>query len=158
MSKILEKLASMGYSLPECPKPVASYVPALQVGDLIYTSGQLPIKGGKLICEGEVGGIYLSIEEGADAARLCTLNALSAIKEVIGDLDRIKQVVKLTGYVKSAQLFFDQPKVINGASDFLVELFGKEIGSHTRAALGVKELPLNASVEVDLIVQVSTND
>jgi enamine deaminase RidA (YjgF/YER057c/UK114 family) len=154
MSTIIKKLKEMGYELPVCPKPVASYVPALQAGEFVFTSGQLPLKDGKLQFAGEVGGVYATIEDGQEAARLCTLNALSAIESIIGDLDRIKKVVKLTGYVKSAQLFNDQPRVINGASDFILELFGPEIGSHTRAAIGVKELPLNASVELELIVQV----
>ncbi|MEW5822136.1 MAG: RidA family protein [Cyanobacteriota bacterium] len=154
MSKIEEKLNEMGYTLPEAVKPVASYVPALQVGELVFTSGNLPIKDGKVEYTGEIGGIYSPLEKGVNASRLCTINGLSAIKSIIGDLDRIKQVVKVTGYVKSAQNFHDQPKVLNGASDFLKELFGDQVGSHVRAAIGVNELPLNASVEVELIVQV----
>ena len=156
MSRIIEKLNEMGYEMPAPVKPVASYVPALQVGDLVFTSGNLPIKDGKIAYPGEVGGVYATVEQGAEAARLCTLNALSSIQALIGDLDKIKRVVKVTGFVKSAQMFYDQPKVLNGASDFLVELFGDETGSHVRSALGVNELPLNASVEVELIVQVAS--
>jgi len=155
MSKVIEKLEKLGYSLPAPIKPVASYVPALKIGNLVYTSGHLPIKNGKIAFEGEIGGLYSSIEVGAEAAKLCLLNTLSSINALIGDLDKIIQVVKLTGYVKSAQQFYSQPVVINGASDLLIEIFGPEIGSHTRAAIGVNELPLNSSVELDLIVQVS---
>ncbi|MGD9581178.1 MAG: RidA family protein [Vampirovibrionia bacterium] len=157
MSKVIEKLNEMGYTLPAPVKPVASYVPALRVGDLVFTSGNLPIADGKIQYKGEVGGLCSTTEEGAEAARLCTLNALSSINDLIGGLDKITQVVKVTGFVKSAQLFSDQPKVLNGASDFLKELFGPEIGSHTRSAIGVNELPLNASVEVELIVQVRSD-
>lgn len=155
MSKIEEKLKEMGIELPPVSKPVASYVPALKIGNLVYTSGQLPMKDGKIVYSGEVGGIYSPVEQGAEAAKLCTINALSAIKGVIGDLDNITQIVKVTGFVKSAKLFNDQPKVLNGASDFLKEVFGPEVGSHVRSALGVNQLPLNASVEVEFIVQVA---
>lgn len=154
MSKIIKKLEELGYSLPEPVKPVASYVPALKIGNLVFTSGHLPIKDGKIAFEGEIGGVYGTIEEGSEASKLCLLNTLSSINSLIGDLDKITKIVKLTGYVNSAQKFFNQPKVINGASDLLIELFGAEIGSHTRAAIGVNELPLNSSVELDLIVQV----
>lgn len=157
MSKVIEKLSEMGYTLPAPVKPVASYVPALKVGDLVFTSGNLPIAEGKIKYAGEIGGLCASAEEGANAARLCTMNALSSIQDLIGDLDKITQIVKVTGFVKSAQVFTDQPKVLNGASDFLKELFGPEIGSHTRSAIGVNELPLNASVEVELIVQVRSD-
>lgn len=158
MAEIIKKLEQMGYKLPEPTKPIASYVPALKVGDLVFTSGNLPIQAGEILYKGEVGGIFLATEEGAKAARLCTINALSSINALIGDLDKITQIVKVTGYVKSAQLFNEQPKVLNGASDFLLELFGPKIGSHVRSAIGVNELPLNASVELELIVQVSNSD
>jgi enamine deaminase RidA (YjgF/YER057c/UK114 family) len=144
----------MGYTLPAAVKPVASYVPALKINDLVFTSGNLPIKNGELAYKGEIGGIYSPVEYGAEAAVTCTLNALSSINALIGDLDKIVKIVKVTGFVKSAQMFYDQPKVLNGASDFLIELFGAEVGSHVRSAIGTNELPLNASVEVELIVQV----
>lgn len=153
MTKIINKLEEMGFSLPTPIKPVASYVPALRVGDLVFTSGNLPIKDGTMAYSGEVGGIYSPVETGAEAARLCVINALSSINALVGDLDKIQQIVKVTGFVKSAQMFHDQPKVLNGASDFLMELFGPEKGKHVRSAIGVNELPLNASVEVELIVQ-----
>lgn len=154
MSEILNKLAQMGETLPAPLKPVGSYVPALQVGNLVYTSGQLPMKDGQLVCKGSVDGTFINEQQAADAAKICTLNGLSAIKDVIGDLDRITQVVKVTGFVNSAQKFSNQPAVINGASDFLKELFGDKIGSHARSAVGVSELPLDASVEIEFIVQV----
>lgn len=155
MSKIIEKLKEMGHTLPAAIKPVASYVPALRVNDLVFTSGNLPIKDGKILYEERIGGVYSTTQVGKEAALLCTMNALSSIQALIGDLDKITQVVKVTGYVKSAQNFFEQPAVLNGASDFLLELFGPEVGSHVRSAIGVNELPLGSSVEVELIVQVA---
>jgi enamine deaminase RidA (YjgF/YER057c/UK114 family) len=154
MSKIVKRLQELGYTLAEAPKPVASYIPALQTGNLVFTSGQLPMKDGEIVYSGEIGGIYSDIESGQKAAKLCILNALSAIQAVIGDLDRITRIVRINGFVKSAVLFNNQPGVINGASDFILEIFGPEIGNHTRTAIGVKELPLNASVEIDMIVQI----
>lgn len=154
MSQILEKLNEMGYQLPEPVKPVANYIPAKQVNDMVYTSGNLPIEAGELVYKGEVGGLFNDINYGQNAARICILNALSSINDLVGSLDNIKQIVKVTGFINSADMFFDQAKVMNGASDFIVELFGKEKGSHVRSAIGVNELPLNASVEIELIVQV----
>ena len=147
-----EKLKEMGLTLPETPKPVAAYIPALQVGDLVFTSGQIPISGGKLKFKGKVGA-EVSKEQGYEAARLCALNALSAIKGVIGNLDRVEQVVKVVGFVASAEGFTEQPAVVNGASEFLQELFGEK-GVHARSAVGVAELPLGVPVEVELIVKV----
>lgn len=149
---IINKINELGYELPEAPKPIGAYIPALRLGNLVMTSGMLPMKDGILLCKGEVGGVLNKTDDGYHAAKLCILNGLAAINEVVS-LDNIERVVKVTGYVHSARSFTEQPKVINGASDLLVEIFG-EAGRHVRAAVGVNELPMGASVEVELIVQV----
>ena len=148
------KLQELGIVLPEAPKPVATYVPAVRSGDFIYTSGQIALKEGKLSHKGKLGK-DLTVEEGYQAARVCTLNALSAIRAVAGSLDKIEQIVKVVGFVNSAAGFIDQPKVINGASDLLREIFGVS-GEHARSAVGVSELPLDTAVEVELIVKITT--
>jgi enamine deaminase RidA (YjgF/YER057c/UK114 family) len=148
-----QKLQSMGIKLPETPKPVAAYIPALKVNDLIFTSGQIPMVGGEIKYKGKLGA-DISIEQGYQAAKICALNALSAIKGVLGDLDRLEQVVKVVGFVASTKGFTDQPAVINGASEFLQEILGEK-GTHARSAVGVAELPLGVPVEVELIVKVS---
>ena len=150
MPAVLDKLSSLGIQLPEAPKAVANYLPAVIAGDLVIVSGQLPMKDGALACKGYLGK-DVSIEDGYAAARQCTINALAATSGLLdGQLDRIKQVVRVGGFVASAAGFTDQPKVINGASDFLVEVFG-DAGRHARAAVGVSELPLGAAVEVEFI-------
>lgn len=149
---IEEKIKSLGLDLPETPKPVAAYIPALQVNDLVFTSGQLPMQKGELKFKGKLGREFTK-EQAYDAAAMCAMNALSAIRGVIGDLDRIEQVVKLTGFVASAEGFTDQPAVINGASELLQKIFGEK-GAHSRSAVGVAELPLGAAVELELIVKV----
>lgn len=146
-----EKLKEMGLTLPQVAKPVAAYVPAVQVEKYVYTSGQIPFVEGELKYKGRVGG-DLSDKEGYEAARVCALNCLSAIKSVAGSLDNIERIVKVTGFVNSAPGFSGQPGVINGASELLGQVFG-EAGSHARAAVGVSELPLNAAVEVEMIVK-----
>ena len=146
------KLESLGLSLPPIPKPVASYIPAKQTGNLVFTAGQLPMLNGELISKGLLGQ-DVEIEEANKAARICTLNALAAIKGVIGDLDRIKQIVRVVGYVASVPTFTQQPAVVNGASELLLEVFG-ENGKHARSAVGMAVLPLNASVEIELTVEV----
>ncbi|PIQ25851.1 hypothetical protein COW36_22195 [bacterium (Candidatus Blackallbacteria) CG17_big_fil_post_rev_8_21_14_2_50_48_46] len=153
MGRITEKLASLGLELPPAPKPVAAYIPAVLYGNLLFISGQLPLKDGKLLHTGKVGQ-EVSIEEAYAAARQCTLNALSVAQDVLGDLDRITQIVKVGGFVQSADGFSDQPKVINGASELLGEIFGEQ-GRHARAAVGVNELPLNAAVEVEFVIGVA---
>ena len=145
------KLKEMGIELPEAPKPLAAYIPAIQAGEFVYTSGQVPLASGELKYKGKVGS-DLTEEQGYEAARLCAINCLSAIKGVIGDLDKIAQVIKVTGFVNSAPGFSSQPKVINGASEFLSQVFG-DAGKHARAAVGVSELPINAAVEVEMIVK-----
>lgn len=148
-----EKLKTMDLTLPQVAKPVASYVPAVRSGNLVYSSGQLPTKSGELPYRGKVGG-EIDEDTAYEAARIAALNALAAIKSVIGDLDKIRRVVRVTGYVSSAMGFNEQPIVVNGASDFLVELFG-QAGQHARTAIGVFQLPLDAPVEVELIVEVT---
>jgi enamine deaminase RidA (YjgF/YER057c/UK114 family) len=150
--KVEQKLNSLGLSLPQTPKPVAAYIPALQINDLVFTSGQLPMVTGQLKFKGKLGK-EITKEQGYEAAKICALNALSAIKSVVGDLDRIEQVVKVVGFVASAEGFTEQPAVVNGASEFLKELLG-ENGAHARSAVGVAELPLGAAVEIEMIVKV----
>lgn len=147
-----EKLRAMGLELPEPPKPVAAYVPCVRSGNLVFVSGQVPRLKGELQFRGKAGA-DLSLEQAQQAARLCALNALSAVKQEIGSLERLRRVVKLTGYVASANGFQDQPKVLDGASQFLVELLGEK-GKHARAAVGVNELPLGVAVELEMIVEV----
>ncbi|MFC1417780.1 RidA family protein [Streptacidiphilus cavernicola] len=147
------KLAELGLTLPEVVPPLASYVPAVRTGEFVFTSGQLPMVGGKLALTGKVGA-EVTAEEAKEQARICALNALAAVKSVIGDLDRIEQVVKVVGFVASAPDFTGQPGVVNGAS----ELFGEALGAagvHARSAVGVAVLPLDAPVEVEIQVRVS---
>lgn len=148
------KLAELGIELPSVAAPVAAYVPAVQSGDLIYTSGQLPFVDGKLSATGLVGG-DVDEETAYEQARIATLNALAAVHDMAG-IDKITKIVKVNGFVASAKGFGGQPAVINGASELLGEVFGSEVGAHARAAVGVAELPLNAPVEVEIIVQVAT--
>ena len=151
--KIYEtKLELLGLSLPPIPNPVAAYVPAKQAGKLVFTAGQLPMVNGELISKGLLGQ-DVEIDEANKAARICTLNALAAIKGVIGDLDRIKQIVRVVGYVASVPTFTQQPAVVNGASELLLEIFG-ENGKHARSAVGMAVLPLNSSVEIELTVEI----
>ena len=149
-----EKIKQMGITIPETVKPLAAYIPAMRVGNLVMTSGQVPISDGAVIYSGKVGK-DLSEEEGKEAAKLCALNCLSAIKSVIVNLDKIKRVVKLTVFVSSAEGFTAQPKVANGASEFIVEIFG-DAGKHVRSAVGVSELPLNSAVEIEMIAEVQS--
>ena len=145
------RLAELGITLPEVAKPLAAYVPAVRTGNLVYTSGQLPLQSGDLTHIGKIGA-EVPPEEGKVAARTCVLNALAAIDALVG-IDSVVRVVKLVGFVASAPGFNGQPAVINGASEFLGEVFG-DTGAHARSAVGVSELPLNAPVEVELIVEV----
>ena len=149
---IEEKINQMGIEIPEAAKPLAAYIPALKVGNLIMTSGQVPVSKGVIKFQGKVGK-DLSEEEGKEAAKLCAINCLSAVKSVIGSLDKIKRIVKLTVFVNSTSGFMAQPMVANGASEFIVEVFG-DIGKHARSAVGVSELPLNSAVEIEMIVEV----
>jgi enamine deaminase RidA (YjgF/YER057c/UK114 family) len=149
---IEQKLAELGIVVPEAPKPLASYVPAVVTGDFVFTSGQLPMQNGALQFPGQLGA-GVSIDEGKKAARISVINCLSVIKSVIGDLEQIEHVVKVTVFISSAPGFGEQPEVANGASDLLLEIFG-EAGKHSRSAVGVSALPRNAAVEIEMIVKV----
>ena len=146
------RLAELGLTLPTVAAPVAAYVPTVRTGNLVWTSGQLPFVDGSLPITGKVGA---EVEAGRaqELARTCALNALAAIAAEIGDLDRVRRVVKVVGFVASAPGFFGQPGVINGASELLGQVFG-EAGRHARSAVGVAVLPLDAPVEVEVVVEV----
>ncbi|HKT33826.1 MAG TPA: RidA family protein [Nitrospira sp.] len=147
------KLKSLGLELPEPPKPVATYVPAVRTGSLLFLSGVLPMRNGQLAFSGKLGR-DLSLSDGAEAAKIAILNALAIAKQELGSLDRITKVVKIVGHVASAEGFTDQPQVLNGASDLLVAIFG-EAGRHARVATGAAELPRRAAVEIEVILAVS---
>lgn len=149
---IEERLAELGIILPPAPQPVASYIPVKVVGDLAWVAAQIPMQDGAVTVAGKVGG-EVTIDDANAGARRCALQALAALQAALGTLDRVKGIVKLDVFVSSATGFTDHPKVANGASDLLVEVFGDE-GRHARAAVGVPELPLGAAVEVALLVQV----
>ncbi|MGQ4600852.1 Atu1372/SO_1960 family protein [Nocardia sp. R6R-6] len=151
MSQWEKNLAELGLTLPPVVVPLAAYVPAVRTGSLVYTSGQLPFVEGRLTSVGKVGA-EVSSEEAAQAARLCALNALAAVHDLVG-LDAVVRIVKVVGFVASAPGFNEQPVVINGASEFLGQVFG-DAGKHARSAVGVAELPRNTPVEVELIVEV----
>ena len=141
------QLNTLGIQLPAPPKPVASYVPAVLAGDLLYLSGMLPFRDGQVVITGKLGD-DVTVERGAEAARLALLNALAVVKHELGSLDRVQRIVRVVGHVASAAGFVQQPAVINGASDLLVQIFG-ESGRHARVALGAAELPLHASIELE---------
>ena len=146
------RLKAMGLDLPPAPNPVANYVPALLAGNLLFISGQIAKAADGSVVTGSVG-TDLTVEEGQKAARLCALNIMAQAKAALGSLDRIAQVVRLTGFVNSGAGFSDHPKVVNGASDLMVEVFGDK-GRHTRAAVGASGLPANTAVEVDAVLLV----
>lgn len=148
------RLHELGYELPAVPTPAGSYVPAVRSGSLIFTAGQLPFENGQLFRTGKVEA-EVTVEEAKEAARLCALNALAAATSEAGGLDVIRRVVRVAGYVASSPGFNRQPEVLNGASDFLGEVFGGN-GLHARTAVGVAELPLNSPVEVELVVEAAT--
>jgi enamine deaminase RidA (YjgF/YER057c/UK114 family) len=148
-----EKLTSLGLELPEAPKPVATYLPAVQTGNLLFLSGVLPMRNGQLAFTGKLGR-DLTVPEGIEAAKVAILNALAIAKQELGSLDRITRVVKVVGHVASADGFAEQPQVLNGASDLLVAIFG-DAGRHARVATGAAELPRGAAVEIEVILAVS---
>ncbi len=147
-----QRLADLGLTLPEVAAPLASYVPAVRSGAHVFTAGQLPLSSGELVATGKVGG-EVSAEEAQAAARQCALNALAAVKSVVGSLDAVRQVVKVTVFVASTPDFTGQPVVANGASELLGDVFG-DAGRHARSAVGVPVLPIDAPVEVELVVEV----
>jgi len=147
-----ERLAGLGLTLPAVAAPVAAYVPAVRTGDLVWTSGQLPFVDGALPVTGKVGA-EVDAGRAHELARTCALNALAAIAAEVGDLDRVRRVVKVVGFVASAPGFFGQPGVVNGASELLGEVFG-DAGRHARSAVGVAVLPLDSPVEVEVVVEV----
>lgn len=146
------KLKKLGITLAEAPKPLGSYVPCVQTGTLLFLSGMLPLREGKLIRTGRVGE-SVSLQDAQEDARQCVINALSVLKSHLGNLNKIKKCVKLNGYVASTQDFTEQPKVLNAASDLLFEILG-EAGRHARSAVGVSVLPLNSPIEIDFIFEV----
>jgi enamine deaminase RidA (YjgF/YER057c/UK114 family) len=152
---VKEKLASLGLTLPTAAAPVAAYVPAVKTGNLVFTAGQLPVVDGKLVKEGKVGS-DVTAEDAKKMAEICALNALAAIS-LVADIDQIEKIVRVGGFVNGAPGFVAIPAVINGASELLIQLFGDVNGKHARTAIGVAELPLNAPVEVELIVQLGKN-
>lgn len=147
----VSQLRALGYELPAVPAPAGSYVPAARSGRFVFTAGQLPLVSGELSNTGKVGD-SVSVEEAGECARICALNALAAAAEEAGGLDNIGRIVKVTGFVASAAGFNRQPEVVNGASDLLGEVFG-DAGRHARSAVGVAELPLDAPVEVEIVVE-----
>jgi enamine deaminase RidA (YjgF/YER057c/UK114 family) len=147
-------LRTLGIQLPDPPKALASYVPLQQVGELLYTSGVIPVWNGEIRFRGMVGG-DLSLRDGVQAAEMCALNIISLVRQHTGSLDRVEQFVQLSGFVRSAPGFEEQPKVLNGASDLIFKVFG-ERGRHTRQALGTNELPLGVAVEISAIVRLKS--
>ena len=146
-----ERLAELGLSVPEVARPVAAYIPAIRTGNLVFTSGQLPMREGQLMATGKVGG-EVTTEEAVACAQQCGLNALAAVRAELGDLSAVKRVVKVVCFVASTPDFTGQPAVANGVSELLGEVFG-DVGRHARSAVGVPVLPLDAPVEVELIVE-----
>jgi enamine deaminase RidA (YjgF/YER057c/UK114 family) len=147
-----DRLAELGLTLPSVPTPVAAYVPAVRTGNYVYTSGQVPMVDGALAAAGKVGA-EIDAEAAKQLARTCALNALAAVKAEVGDLAKVRRVVKVVGFVASAPDFTGQPGVVNGASELLGEVFGDQ-GKHARSAVGVAVLPLDAPVEVEIVVEV----
>ncbi len=152
MSRAEDRLAELGLTLPDVPAPVAAYTPAVRTGDLVFTSGQVPTVDGKVVATGKVGA-EVDAADAQEYARICALNALAAVKALVGDLDKVHRVVKVVGFVASAPDFTGQPGVINGASELLNQVFG-DAGVHARSAVGVAALPLDVPVEVEILVEV----
>jgi enamine deaminase RidA (YjgF/YER057c/UK114 family) len=148
-----QRLAELGLTVPAVPAPAGAYVPAVRSGDLVWTAGQVPFVDGKVAATGKVGA-EVSAEQGKELARVCVLNALAAVKAEIGDLSRVRRVVKVVGFVASAPGFTDQPGVVNGASELLGDVFG-DAGRHARSAVGVAVLPKDVPVEVEIVVEVA---
>lgn len=148
------RLKELGIAIPEAAAPVANYVGFVRTGNLVFVSGQVPLEGGQFRYQGKLGA-GMSVEDGQAAARLCAINVIAQLKAACGgDLDRVERIVKLTGFVNSTPEFSEQPKVVNGASDLMVEVFGDK-GKHTRAAVSAASLPLGVAVEVEAVAEVS---
>ena len=150
---IEEKLKELGIEIPTPPNPAGSYIPVVTTGNLAFVSGQIPMKEGKVVFEGKVPENQ-SVDSARDAAKICIINGLSQLKANLGSLDKITKFVRISGFVNSNPNFAEQPKVINAASDLLVEVFG-DMAKHSRIAVGVASLPLNSTVEIDMIVEFS---
>lgn len=151
---IEEKIKKLGFNLPDTPKPVAAYIPAIKINNMVFTAGQIPSVSGELKYSGKIGS-ELTIEQGQRAAEICLLNGLAAIKGITGDLNNIERIIKVTAFINSADGFVEQPKVANGASELLIKIFDEK-GKHVRSAVGVNELPLNAAVEVEIICEIKS--
>ena len=153
MGQIDDRLQELGVEIPNPAVPVANYVGWVRTGNLVFTAGQVTVKDGEFLHVGKVGA-EISVEEAAEAAKLCAINIIAQVKQACdGDLDRVKRIVKLVGFVNGVPEFTDHPKVINGASDFMVEVFGDK-GKHARSAVGAGSLPLNIAVEIEAVVEV----
>ena len=148
-----EKLKELCLKLPEVPKPLGSYVPFVRTGNLVFLSGMLPLRGGKLTRQGRVGE-KVTINEALEDAKTAAINALAVLKSNIGSLNKVRRCIKITGYIASAPDFTEQPRVLNAASDLMVEIFG-EAGKHARAAVGVNILPLNSPLEIEFIFEIA---
>jgi len=151
---VKEKLAELGLTLPVAAAPVAAYVPAVKTGNLVFTAGQLPIVDGKVVITGKVGA-EVTPEQAKDMAQICALNALAAIS-LVADIDQIERIIRVGGFVNGVPGFVAIPQVVNGASELLIKLFGEVNGKHARTAIGVAELPLNAPVEIEMVVQLKS--
>ena len=151
---IEEKLKELGIEIPTPPNPAGSYIPVVTTGNLAFVSGQIPMKEGKVVFEGKVPENQ-SVDSARDAAKICIVNGLAQLKANLGSLDKITKFVRISGFVNSNPNFTEQPKVINAASDLLVEIFG-DMAKHSRIAVGVASLPLNSTVEIDMVVEFST--
>ena len=151
---IKEKLAELGLTLPVAAAPVAAYVPAVKTGNLVFTAGQLPIVDGKVVITGKVGA-EVTPEQAKDMAQICALNALAAVS-LVADIDQIERIIRVGGFVNGVPGFVAIPQVVNGASELLIKLFGEVNGKHARTAIGVAELPLNAPVEIEMVVQLKS--
>lgn len=152
MSKVEERIRELGFELPNAPKPVASYVPITRTGNLLFISGQEATQNGKAVMTGHIGA-ELSIQDGYKAAQICAVNALSVLRDEIGDLDKVNKIVKVLGFINSAPGFDKQPLVLNGFSDFIENVYGEK-GKHARSAISSNELPFGTPVEVEMIVEI----
>ncbi len=150
---IEKRLKDLGISIPNAPKPAGSYVPIVLTGKLAFVSGQIPIKDGQVVYQGKVGDTQ-SIDNAQEAAKLCVINGLAQIEAYCGTLDNLEKIIKISGFVNSTKDFTEHPKVINAASDLLMKIFDEK-GRHSRIAIGVSSLPLNATVEIDMVVEIA---